>query len=103
MPDYLKVDDFLANDPLMSKKIGSLRDSVDAVRGQVDSLTMAFTNYVAETDAYRIANDKRLDGIDARLAGVDGRLDKLEQAVNTLAQTVSQGFTLIFARLGIQA
>ncbi len=80
---------------------------------------MAFKNYVAETDTYRIANDKRLDGIDTQLnsietqlsdlrsdlndfkQGANSRFDMLEQAMSTLTQTVSQGFTLIFAHLGI--
>jgi len=119
MPEYLTIGDFLANDSLMSKKISGLRDSVDAVREQLSSLTGAFKNYVSETDTYRIANNKRLDGIDTRLnsietqlsdlrsdlngfkQGVNSRFDTLEQTVDTLAQTVSQGFTLIFAHLGI--
>ncbi|SRR5579884_1442142 len=108
MPEYLIVSDFLANDSLMSKKLGSLRDSVDAVREQLSSITGAFKNHIAETDAYRIANNKRLDGIDTRLNNIDTQLGDLHsdmtdirQAMSTLAQTVSQGFALVFAHLGI--
>ncbi len=89
MPEYLTVSDFLANDSQVSKKIGGLRDSVDAVREQVTSLAGTLKNYIAETDAYRIATNNRLDNIDSRL-------DRLEQVV-------TQGFALIFARLGITA
>ncbi len=105
----------------MSKKIGNLHDGLDAVQAQVSGLTTAFKSYVAETDLYRIANDKRLDGIDTRLAGVDTRLSNIDtrldnlqndlndfkQAVNVrfdkLEQTMNQDFALLFARLGIQS
>ena len=108
MPEYLTVADFLAYDSQMSSKIGRINDGVDAVQEQVNNLTSAFTAYVAETDAYRIQNDKRMDGIDARLDGIDARLDGIDKRLDTLSREladvkrmVSRGFALIFARLEI--
>ncbi len=99
MPDYLTVSDFLANDSQMSKKIGGLRDSIDAVDAKVSSLSTAFKSYVSETDAYRIANDKRLadlqNDLNAFKRSVNERFDRLEQ-------TMERGFALLFAQLGIQ-
>ncbi len=106
MPEYLTVSDFLANDSLLSKKIGGLRESVDAMQAQVGSLTSAFTSYVAETDAYRIANNKRLGDIDTRLDHLQNDLNDFKRAVNTeladIKQTMNRGFALLFARFGIQ-
>ncbi len=112
MPEYLTVSDFLANDAQVSKKIGCINDNLDALREQIDHLTSAFRNYVAETDTYRIETSNRLNNINSQVAdlwsdltdfkrSVNSRFDTLEQAVSTLAQTVSQGFTLIFTHLGI--
>ncbi len=95
MSDYLKVDDFLAYDSQISKKLGGLRDGLDAVQAQVTGLSNAFRNYVAETGTYCIETNKRLSNIESELAGV-------KHAVHTLAQMMERGFTLIFARLGIQ-
>jgi hypothetical protein len=102
MPDYLKVDDFLAWEAQLSRKLGHMSGDVHTVKGQMSSLMTTFIKYVNETDAYRLANDKRLGNINIQLADLRGEVADIKQTVGTLAQTVSQGFTLIFARLGIQ-
>jgi uncharacterized phage infection (PIP) family protein YhgE len=95
MPDYLTVEDFLTYDAQMTRKIGRVNDTVETVREQLDNLTVAFKNYVAETDTYRLANDQRLGNIDTQLADLRSELADMKQAM-------SRGFTLIFAHLGIQ-
>jgi hypothetical protein len=107
MPDYLTMEDFLTYDTQMTRRIGRVEDTVEAVREQVSNLTVAFKNYVSETDTYRIANDKRLGSIDGRLDNIESRFERFEQAANSrfdaLEQTMNRGFALIFAHLGIQS
>ncbi len=88
MPEYLAVSDFLANDSLLSKKIGSLRDSVDAVQAQVGDIASTLKNYISETDLYRIETNKQLSDIRSELTAVK--------------QMMERGFALVFAHLGIQ-
>jgi hypothetical protein len=89
MPDqYLKVDDFLIYDAQLTRRLGRIDDNIEALRGQVNTLTTAFISYVAETDKYRNETDKRLNAIEGTLADIK--------------QTMELGFSLIFARLGIQ-
>ncbi len=88
MPDqHLKIDDFLTYEGQLTRRLGRMDDNLEALRGQVNALTGAFKSYIAETDLYRIETNKRLAGIDTRLSNLE--------------QMVSQGFALIFARLGI--
>jgi len=88
MPEYLTVSDFLANDSLLSKKIASLRDGVDAVQAQVGGIASTLKNYISETDLYRIETNKQLSDIRSELTAVK--------------QVMERGFALVFAQLGIQ-
>jgi DNA repair exonuclease SbcCD ATPase subunit len=98
MPEYLTVSDFLTYDAQMTRRIARVEDKVEAVREQVNNLTIAFTSYVAETDKFRNETNRQLSELRSDLNG-------LKQAVNsrfdTLEQTMEHGFSLIFARLGI--
>lgn len=107
MPDsYLTVADFLAYDKQLMGKLGRIGDNVVAAREQVNHLDETFTAYRAETDAFRIQTRQDFAQINQRLDGIDARLDTLEQATktrfDTLEQKMTQGFTVLFAHLGIR-